>query len=91
MKWEVKEKYIHNIGNYLILNAAVNKKIQNEYIADKRDEYDKIIPRDMALQTPSNTVDFDEFEKGKKYIEKRQKEIAEYIQSSFPCAKAFIK
>ncbi len=86
-----QEEYIHNIGNYLILNEAVNKKIQNEYISNKLKEYNRIIPNDKFLQTPSNTVDFTEFEKGKNYINDRKVYIAKYIQSDFPCAKAFIK
>lgn len=86
-----QEEYIHNIGNYLILNESVNKKIQNEYITHKIKEYDRIIPVDKFLQTPSNTVDFNEFEKGKNYINERRSAIAKYIQSDFPCAKAFIK
>ena len=59
---EEQEQYIYNIGNYLILNSTINKKIQTEYIAVKRGEYEKIIPNDAGLQTQINTVDFDSIE-----------------------------
>lgn len=88
---EEKEEYIYNIGNYLILNEKINKKIQNKYITDKKKDYNKIIPKDKFLQTKTNTVNFDEFEKGKDYINRRREYIAKYIQKYFPCAKVFIK
>ena len=86
-----QNSYIHNIGNFLILNERINKKLQNGYIDDKIVEYERIIPNDKLLQTVTNTVNFEKFSKGKAYITERQKEIALYIQANFPCAKAFIR
>lgn len=87
-----QEELVHDIGNYLILNEAVNKKIKNKYITLKKIEYDRIIPNDKFLQTRSNTVDFVRFEReGKKYIAERRAMIAQYIWSEFPCGKAFIR
>lgn len=82
---------IHNIGNYLLLNESINKKIKNKYIDEKIDEYNRIIPHDITLKTPMNTVDFNKFEAEKeKYIFARQKNIAEMIYNEFPLAKVII-
>lgn len=75
----------------MLLSEAVNKKIQNRYISEKRTEYERIIPIDKGIQTDMNTVDFDAFEKDKgKYIEERKENIARIIQSEFPCGKKLI-
>lgn len=87
-----QDELVHDIGNFLLLNEAVNKRIKNKYITYKRVEYDRIIPNDQFLQTRSNTVDFDRFEHdGKSYISERRALIAAYIYSDFPCGKVFIK
>ena len=79
------------IGNYLLLNESINKKIKNKYIDEKIDEYNRIIPHDITLKTPMNTVDFNKFEIEKeKYIFARQKNIAEMIYNDFPLAKVII-
>lgn len=79
-----QEEIIDNIGNYMLLAEAINKKVQNKYITDKVVEYDKIIPMDKMLQTTLNTVDFKKFETDKaKYVFERQKEIAKHIQGNF--------
>lgn len=76
---------ISNIGNYLLLNQHVNKKIKNKYIDDKVSEYNKIIPLDSALRTPLNTVDFAEFKiKRDRYIRQRQHDIAKSVMTDFP-------
>lgn len=86
-----QQKWINNIGNLLLLNAPVNKKIQNKYITDKIVEYKRIIPRDLTLKTPTNTVDFDRFAKEKQeYIEERNWEIADNIYNTFPLAKIIL-
>lgn len=80
-----------NIGNYLLLNESVNKKIKNKYLDEKLDEYNRIIPRDITLKTAMNTVDFTKFESEKeKYIFERQNQIAEMIYEGFPLAKVII-
>lgn len=80
-----------NIGNYMLLCEAVNKKIQNKYITYKRVEYDRIIPMDVMLQTPINTVDFEKFEDEKdRYIKNRQFAIAKAIQQNFFFGKMLI-
>jgi hypothetical protein len=63
MNTEEQEKLITSIGNLILLNGAVNKKIQNDFITKKRAAYEAIIQKDKFLQTPINTVDFDEFAK----------------------------
>ncbi len=89
---EEQADIIHSIGNYMLLSEAVNKKIQNKYIENKREEYDRIIPKDAILQTPMNTIDFDAFEKDKEeYVYRRQREIAMHIYEEFPCGKMFIE
>ena len=79
---EDKQKAVVNsIGNYLILNEAVNKSIKNKYIDQKIPEYNRIIPRDTTLQTEMNTVDFNAFSEEKaSYVFKRQKRIAELVR-----------
>lgn len=80
-----------NIGNYMLLCEAVNKKVQNKYITYKRAEYDRIIPMDVMLQTPINTVDFERFEEEKdRYIRNRQFAIAKAIQQNFFFGKMLI-
>lgn len=89
---EQQKELIDNIGNYLLLCEEVNKKIQNRYIKHKVAQYNDVIARDIILQTPINTVDFDEFEKkGKSYIDSRKNEIAEIIRDTFPLGKVLIK
>ncbi len=81
---EEKTKLINNIGNFILLNESVNKKIKNKYISDKIVEYNRIIPRDVTLNSGINAVDFHEFENEKaNYIFRRQNEIAEYIYNNF--------
>lgn len=82
---------INNIGNYILLNEEVNKKIKNKYIDDKLIEYNRIIPHDLILQTAMNTVDFSRFknEKGN-YIKDRQKQIAKMLYNDFPFGMALI-
>ena len=78
-------KIIDSIGNYMLLCAAVNRKIQNKYIDEKLDEYNKIIPLDQMLTTPLNTVNFALFEaQREQYIFDRQKQMAALIQQTFP-------
>lgn len=89
--YEERKKYTNNIGNLLILNEVVNKKIQNKYIDDKIIEYNKIIPKDLALKTEINQINFNEFKTNKtEYIKKRQREIAQNIYDNFPLAKVMI-
>ena len=89
--YEERKKIVNNIGNYLLLCEAVNKKIQNKYIIDKIPEYNKIIPKDLILQTEINKVNFKLFEKNKiDYITARQKQIAKSIKDTFPFGKVLI-
>lgn len=88
---EARSELIHNIGNYLLLNEAVNKKIKNKYITAKVVEYKKIIPNDITLQTQLNTLDFEAFENDKgKYIVERQNQIAEAIYKTFTLGNVLI-
>ena len=88
---ELRSVYINNIGNFLLLNESVNKKIKNKYIDEKIVEYNRIIPRDISLITPMNTVNFDKFKNEKyEYIESRKLYIAESIYENFPLAKVII-
>lgn len=94
-RWPLDEaeqgEYCHDIGNYLILNGSINKKIKNAYITDKRPEYEKIFAKDKVLETRCNKIDYDAFEKeGKSYIEKRRKKIARDIFETFPKGNLFI-
>ncbi len=78
---ERQKEVIHSIGNYLILNEAVNKSIKNKYIDQKIPEYNRIIPRDTTLQTQMNTVDFEAFKNEKaNYVFKRQTNIAKMVR-----------
>ena len=89
---EEQQVMINNIGNYLLLNEEVNKKIKNKYIADKVSEYEKIIPNDLMLQTAINTVDFEEFEDRKfDYITERQTLIAKNIRQDLPFGQKLIE
>lgn len=89
---ELRSDVVNNIGNYLLLNEEVNKKIKNKYISYKIIEYNRIIPKDITLQTKINTIDFDLFENEQiNYIYQRQREIAEEIYSNFTLAKVIIK
>ena len=83
---------INNIGNYLLLNEEVNKKIKNKYITDKVFEYNKIISKDLMLKTKINTVDFDEFENRKiDYITERQTKIAKELMQNLPFGQVLIE
>lgn len=88
---EEQQEIVNNIGNYLLLNEEVNKKIKNKYITDKVDEYNKIIPKDLMLQTKVNTVDFKEFEDRKiDYITERQATIAKELKKDLPFGSVLI-
>lgn len=85
------KKLIENIGNYLLLNEQVNKKIQNKYITDKVEKYNQIIHKDRLLQTEANTVDFEKFEKNRAaYIATRQREIAKHLSRNIPLGEVLI-
>lgn len=100
MKWAMKgwptsheeqQGIVNNIGNYLLLNEEVNKKIKNKYIEEKMDEYNRIIPKDLMLQTPINTVDFIEFQNKRiDYIIERQYFIARELQKNLPFGEVLI-
>jgi hypothetical protein len=88
---ESRSELVHNIGNYLLLNESVNKRIKNKYITQKIVEYDHIVPKDLALKTEMNTVDFVRFEQEREeYIYFRQGEIAKLVYENFPLAKVII-
>ena len=71
-----QKELIENIGNYLLLNEEVNKRIKNKYIDYKITEYNRIIPSDLSLGTEMNTVDFERFKNERRsYIVERQKAI----------------
>lgn len=89
---EQQKELIDNIGNYLLLCDSVNKSIQNQYITKKVVKYNSIIARDIILQTPMNTVDFERFENEQSdYIYERQKNIAKSIQENLPLGRVLIK
>lgn len=89
---EQQRELIDNIGNYLLLCETVNKSIQNQYITHKVSQYNNIIKRDILLQTPMNTVDFDLFEINRdKYIKERQAKIAQLIRDTLPFGRVLIK
>ena len=89
---EEQKELIENIGNYILLNEAVNKRIKNKYIDDKIIEYDRIIPQDLSLKTPINLVDFERFKNERKtYILERQKTIAKLVYDNFKLAKVIIQ
>ena len=88
---EEQQILIENIGNYILLNEEVNKKIKNKYIDYKVDEYDRIIPNDLSLKTEMNSVDFEKFKNDRKeYIFERQKKIARLVYDNFKLAKVII-
>ena len=88
---ESRSELVHNIGNYLLLNESVNKRIKNQYITQKIVEYDHIVPKDLALKTEMNTIDFVRFEQEREeYIYFRQGEIAKLVYENFPLAKVII-
>ena len=88
---ESRSELVHNIGNYLLLNESVNKRIKNKYITQKIVEYDHIVPKDLALKTEMNTIDFVRFEQEREeYIYFRQGEIAKLVYENFPLAKVII-
>jgi hypothetical protein len=86
-----QEIIINNIGNLILLNQEINKRIQNRYIDDKIVEYQKIISKDTFLQTPINTVDFEKFkiQRGV-YVNERQEFIAKAVQNDFYFGKVLI-
>lgn len=87
-----QQTYIHSIGNYLILNSTVNKKIQNSYLDVKQPEYEKIFANDKVLQTTMNTIDYALLEHQRtQYIDSRRHQIAELIMNTFPLGQVFIK
>ena len=83
---------INNIGNYLLLNEEVNKRIKNKYIDAKVVEYNRIIPQDLSLGTEMNTVDFERFKNERKsYVIERQKAIAKNVYDNFKLAQVIIQ
>ena len=83
---------INNIGNYLLLNEEVNKRIKNKYIDAKVVEYNRIIPQDLCLGTEMNTVDFERFKSERKnYVIERQKAIAKNVYDNFKLAQVIIQ
>lgn len=89
---EQQKVLIDNIGNYLLLCENVNKQVQNQYITHKVAKYNSIITRDILLQTPMNTVDFNRFENEQTlYIDYRKTEIAKSIQAYLPLGRVLIK
>lgn len=83
---------INNIGNYLLLNEEVNKRIKNKYIDAKVVEYNRIIPQDLSLGTEMNTVDFERFKNERKnYVLERQKAIAKNVYDNFKLAQVIIQ
>lgn len=82
----------HSIGNYMLLNEEINKKIKNKYIEYKIPEYNRIIPRDQILQTSLNSVDFIRFRDIQgSYIDERTQYIANEIKDNFQFGKVLIK
>ncbi len=83
---------INNIGNYLLLNEEVNKRIKNKYIDAKVVEYNRIISQDLSLGTEMNTVDFERFKNERKnYVVERQKAIAKNVYDNFKLAQVIIQ
>lgn len=88
---DMRANLIHNIGNFLLLNAEVNKKIKNKYIDQKIIAYNEIIPNDTTLQTSLNTIDFDKFKNERNvYIVNRQETIALTVYNNFKLANVII-
>ena len=89
---EEQKELIENIGNYILLNEEVNKRIKNKYIDYKVVEYNRIIPQDLSLGTVMNTVDFDRFKNERKnYIVERQKAITKLVYENFKLAQVIIQ
>ena len=89
---EEQKALIENIGNYMLLNEEVNKRVKNKYIDHKISEYNRIIPLDLSLQTEMNTVDFARFKNERRnYIVERQKRIAELVYENFKLAPVIIQ
>lgn len=89
---EEQKELIENIGNYILLNEEVNKRIKNKYIDYKVVEYYRIIDQDISLQTEMNKVDFDKFKnERKKYIVERQKAITKLVYDNFKLAQVIIQ
>lgn len=87
-----QKELIDNIGNYLLLCSEVNKRLQNQYIINKKSKYLEQIKMDKSLDTLTNKVDFELFEKEREeYIYKRQNDIATIIMENFPLGKVLIK
>lgn len=88
---ETQRIFIHNIGNLILLNEEVNKKIKNQYLDKKIPEYELIIPKDLSLKTTMNTINFDALlSKKTQYIIERQKAIAALVYQNFKLAKVII-
>ncbi len=89
---EEQKELIENIGNYILLNEEVNKRIKNKYIDYKVVEYNRIITQDLSLGTVMNTVDFDRFKNERKnYIVERQKAITKLVYENFKLAQVIIQ
>jgi len=89
---EEQKELSENIGNYILLNEEVNKRIKNRYIDYKVLEYRRIIPLDLSLNTAMNSVDFERFKNERKdYIEERQREITKLVYEGFKLAQVIIK
>ena len=89
---EEQKELIENIGNYILLNEEVNKRIKNKYIDYKIDEYRRIIPQDLSLGTEMNSVNFERFKNERKnYIIERQKHIAKLVYDNFKLAQVIIQ
>lgn len=88
---EEQKALIENIGNYLLLNEEVNKRIKNKYIDYKVTEYNRILPSDLSLGTEMNIVDFERFKNERKdYIIERQKRITKLVYDNFKLAQVII-
>lgn len=90
--WPTSAEEQENIGNYILLNEEVNKRIKNKYIDYKVVEYNRIISQDLSLGTAMNTIVFDRFKNERKsYIFERQKKIAELVYNNFKLAQVIIQ
>lgn len=88
---EKQKELIDNIGNYLLLNEDINKRIQNQYITHKVAKYNEILRKDIILQTEMNKIDFKRFELDReKYIYERQYIIAKMIRDTLPLGRVLI-
>jgi hypothetical protein len=87
-----QKQIINNIGNMILLNQEINKKIQNKFIDDKIVEYNRIIPKDRFLQTSMNTFNFNKFKIEKDlYIKNRQSQISDSVKNDFYFGKVLIQ